>query len=107
MISRFQSLIAGILFCVSTGALSQTRPIPDDVQRGWLRHVQETQLSINNAAVQLAPGGIIRNERNLIVVPASLPGEGALAEYQLDASGQLIRAWLLTPDEAARQWPRR
>jgi hypothetical protein len=107
MISRFRYLIAGILFCVSTGALSQNRPIPDDVQRGWLRHIQETLVSINNNQVQMAPGGIVRNEQNLIVVPASLPADGALAEFQLDASGQLVRAWLLTPDEAARPWPRR
>ena len=108
MISRFRYLIAGILFlCVSTGALSQTRPIPDDVQRGWLRHIQETLLSVDNTRVQMSPGGIIRNEQNLIVVPASLPLEGALAAFQLDASGQLVRAWLLTPDEAARPWQRR
>jgi hypothetical protein len=106
MKSRFLHLIAGFLLCVSTGALSQTRPIPDDVQRGWLQLIQETVLSINNAQIQIAPGGIIRDQRNLIVVPVSLPAGGALAEYQLNASGQLVRAWLLTPDEAARPWPR-
>ena len=55
----------------------------------------------------MAPGGTIRDQRNFIVVPASLPPGGALAEFQLDIAGQVARAWLITPEEAARQRPRR
>ena len=92
---------------LSQGALAQLRQIPANTERGWLRHVQETVITIDDKQVQLAPGATIRNQQNLIVVPVSLPREGALAEYQLDASGQVARAWLLTPEEAAREKPRR
>ena len=104
---RLLFLIASIGLCLSATASAQLRQIPDNVQRGWLRHVQETVVAIDETPVRLAPGGTIRNQNNLIVVPASLPGGGALAEFQLDGSGQLLRAWLLTPEEAARPRPRR
>jgi len=92
---------------LSQGALAQLRQIPANTERGWLRHVQESVITIDDKQVQLAPGATIRNQQNMIVVPVSLPREGALAEYQLDASGQVARAWLLTPEEAAREKPRR
>jgi len=84
-------------------AIAQMRQIPADAQRGWLRHVQETVIAIDDKQIMIAPGGTIRNAQNMIVVPASLPAEGALAEYLLNPSGQVTRAWLLTPEEAARE----
>ncbi|MSQ51675.1 MAG: hypothetical protein EXR28_07290 [Betaproteobacteria bacterium] len=107
MKSRLRIVIGSILLCLANAAWAQLRAIPEDVRRGWLSHIQETLISIDNTPVQLAPGGTIRNQQNLIVVPASLPPGGALAEFQLDASGQVARAWLLTPEEAARERPRR
>ncbi len=98
-------LIGGILLGIAYCASAQIRPIPLDTQRGWLRHVQDSVIAIDDKQMQLAPGATIRNQQNMIVVPVSLPGEGALAEYQLDPSGQVARAWLLTPEEAAREKP--
>ena len=107
MKSGLLAFIGSIVLCLANSAWAQLRPIPEDVQRGWLSHVQATLIAIDGRPVLLAPGGTIRNERNMIVVPVSLPPEGALAEFQLDASGQVARAWLLTPEEAARERPRR
>ena len=104
---RLLYLIGALALGLSQGGLAQLRQIPANTERGWLRHVQETVISIDDKPLQMAPGGQIRNQQNLIVVPASLPGEGALAEYQLDASGQVARVWLLTPEEAAREKPPR
>ena len=104
---RLLYLIGGILLSYGHYAWAQSRPIPADAQRGWLRHVQEMVIDIDDQQFQLAPGATIRNQQNMIIVPVSLPREGALAEYQLDASGQVSRAWLLTPEEAARANPRR
>jgi len=98
-------LIGGILLGFAHCASAQFRQIPIDTQRGWLRPVQDSVIAIDEKQLQLAPGATIRNQQNMIVVPVSLPGEGALAEYQLDASGQVARAWLLTPEEAAREKP--
>ena len=102
---RLPYFIVSILIAISGTTLAQTRPIPDNAKRGWLKHVQERVIAIDDQSLFLAPGGIIRNKKNLIVMPASLPPDGALADYQLDTSGQVTRAWLLTPDEAAREKP--
>lgn len=107
MKSRLLYLIGGISLCLSMAGWAQIRPIPVEAQRGWLRHIQESIVSIDDKPVQLAPGSTIRTAQNLIVVPASLPVEGALAEFVLDASGQIARAWLLTAEEAGRQKPSR
>src|SRR5665647_2792170 len=103
---RLLYLIGGIILSFANPTLAQMRQIPADTPRGWLRHVQETAIAIDDKPLQLAPGAAIRNQQNMIVVPVSLPGEGALAEYQLDASGQVARVWLLTPEEAAREKPK-
>jgi len=59
-------------------------------------------VTIDDKAMQLAAGATIRNQRNLIIVPVSLPREGAWADYILDRDGKVFRVWLLTPDELAR-----
>ena len=107
MIRSLPYLVCALLAAMAQNALAQMRQIPDNVARGWLQHVQETMISIDGKPLRMAPGGTIRNQQNLIVVPASLAGPGALAEYKLDAAGQVSRAWLLTPEEAARPVPPR
>ena len=55
--------------------------------------------------MQLAAGAIIRDRQNLIIVPVTIPREGAWAAYSLNRDGQIFRVWLLTPDEIARPRP--
>jgi len=84
-------------------AVAQTvviRTLPDNAKRGYLSHVQENVLSLDGQQVRLAPGGQIRGQNNLIVMPAALP-PNALVKYQLDQNGNLANAWILTPEEAA------
>jgi len=83
-------------------AAAQTRTIPDDAKRGFIRHLQSMLVSIDDRQQALAPGAVIRDTNNLIIVPSALPSTGALAAYQVDQSGQVRRVWLLTPDEASR-----
>lgn len=82
-----------------------TRAIPDDTRRATISFVQDMYVSVNGTPVQLAPGALIRDQSNLIIVPSALPQGGALAEYGLDGNGQIFRVWLLTPEEAARNRP--
>ena len=88
----------------AVAVLAQTRPspIPEDSRRGYIRHVEEMAVTVDDKAMQLAAGAIIRNQQNLIIVPMSIPREGAWAAYELDRDGQIFRVWLLTPDELAR-----
>ena len=55
--------------------------------------------------MQLAAGAVIRDQQNLIIVPVTIPREGAWAAYSLNRDGQIFRVWLLTPDELARPRP--
>ena len=95
-------LIAAAAIALAAGsAAAQLRTIPDDTKRGVIRHVQELMVSIDGTNVLLAPGGNIRDRNNFIIVPSALPPNGALADYTVDADGQIFRVWLLTEEEAA------
>jgi hypothetical protein len=83
-------------------ALAQQQAAPAGILRGYLQYVGEWAVTMGGSPMQLAPGAIIRNQMNLIVVPASVPGGGAWADYMLDKNGQIFRAWLLTPEELSR-----
>jgi hypothetical protein len=95
-----------VLLWASPG-MSQTRPepIPADALRGYLRHITEMKVTVDGKPMRLAAGAIIRDQRNLIVVPVSLPREGVFADFLVNDDGQLFRVWLPTSEELAR--PRR
>ena len=95
-------LLLGLALVLSGTAAAQFRTIPDSAQRGVIQHLRGMVVSIDGKQMSLAPGATIRNERNLIIVPVALPRDGALAEFLLDAGGQISRVWLLTREEAER-----
>ena len=77
------------------------RLIPPDAKRGTMVPVQGMAVEIDGKRVELAAGAQVRDERNLIVLPMALP-KSALVKYQLGADGRLLRAWILSPREAAQ-----
>jgi len=89
------ALLLSVLLAVAAHA--QTRPIPQDARRGYLRHVHEMAVAVDGNPMRLAPGATIRDQKNLIVVPAAMPRAGAWADYIVDRNGQISRVWLLTP----------
>ena len=100
--------LALLLLVGAVSVFAQTRPspIPEDSRRGYIRHVEEMAVTVDDKAMQLAAGATVRNQQNLIIVPMSIPREGAWADYMLDRDGQVLRVWLLTPAEFARPRPR-
>ncbi len=99
------ALLPALLWAVSVLAQARPSPIPQDSRRGYIRHVEEMAVTVDDKAMQLAAGAIIRDRQNLIIVPLTIPREGAWAAYNLDRDGQMFRVWLLTPDELARPGP--
>ena len=99
--------LALLLLFGAVPVLAQTRPspIPEDSRRGYIRHVEEMAITVDDKVMQLAAGATVRNQQNLIIVPMSIPREGAWADYMLDRDGQVLRVWLLTPAELARPRP--
>src|SRR5467141_5466295 len=99
------ALLAVLLGAVPVLAQTRPSPIPQDSRRGYIRHVQEMAVTVDDKAMQLAAGAVIRDQQNLIIVPVTIPRGGAWAAYKLDRDGQIFRVWLLTPDELARPGP--
>ena len=99
------ALLPVLLWTVPVLAQTRPSPIPQDSRRGYIRHVEEMAVTVDDKAMQLAAGAIIRDRQNLIIVPVTIPREGAWAAYVLDRDGQIFRVWLLTPGELARPRP--
>jgi hypothetical protein len=100
LIRVLAALVAGLALA---GAVAQTkvlRTLPEDAKRGTLSHVRENVVSLDGRQIKLAPGAQIRGANNLIVQPTALPKD-SLVKYQLNGSGELFRAWVLTADETA------
>jgi len=83
----------------------RTTPIPENSRRGIIRHVQQMAVAVDDKLMQLAAGAQIRNQQNLIIVPMSIPKEGAWADYTVNSNGEIFRVWLLTPQEVAKPKP--
>jgi hypothetical protein len=95
-------LLIGSMLGLAAAAYGQGRNIPEDAERGRIRHVQDMVVEIGGRAQRLAPGAQIRDAENRLIVPAALPA-GAAVKYVLDGTGMVRRIWILTPEEAARR----
>jgi hypothetical protein len=96
------ALLSAPLWTAPVIAQTRSAPIPEDARRGYIRHDKEMAVTVGGKPMQLAAGAIIRDRRNLIIVPMSIPREGAWADIKLDRNGRIFRVWLLTPEELAR-----
>ena len=96
------ALVSASLWAAPVFAQTRSAPIPEDAKRGYIRHVKEMAVTLDRKPMQLAAGAVIRDQRNLTMVPVSIPREGAWAAFTLDRNGQVFRVWLLTPEELAR-----
>ena len=99
-------LIALSLACAALAAPAQMRAIPADAKRATMTHVAGMTVELNGQRVLLATGAQIRDNRNLIVVPAALP-PNSLVKYQVDSQGQIWRIWILSAEEAAQPDPKK
>jgi hypothetical protein len=95
------ALVSVSLWAAPVLAQMRSAPIPDNAKVGVIRHVEGMAVTVSKKPMQLAAGATIRNQRNLIIVPVAIPGEGAWAAFTLDREGQISQVWLLTPEELA------
>jgi hypothetical protein len=78
---------------------SMARPFPADSLKGELLAPIENEIEISGKRFSRAPALQIRNEQNLIVMPASLQGTLPV-RYQLDQMGSVWRVWILSSAES-------
>ena len=96
-----RSTVIMLLAGCTGAAFAQLRSLPQDAERGEIRHLREMTVAIDGTERRLAPGAQIRDASNLIIVPAAIP-PGVLAKYMVDADGMVRRVWILTPAEASQ-----
>jgi hypothetical protein len=101
------AVAALVAACIVAPAAAQTRSFPPNALRGTLVVADDGQILLNGRVGSLSPGSRLRNEQNMIVLPASVIGSKRLVHYTLDiGNGQVRDVWLLRPEEAAiRPWP--
>ncbi len=80
---------------------AQLRSVPADAMAGEIRQLQDmTVVVADRTTLRLAIGAQIRDAENRIVLPGSL-ASGTIVLYQLDANGEVRRAWIPSDAEAA------
>jgi hypothetical protein len=74
--------------------------------RGTVEFGAPPEIKLNGKPARLAPGARIRDENNLLQLPATLVGRKAVVNYTTELEGMLLDVWLLTSAEAERKpWP--
>jgi len=77
------------------------RPFPEGTRKGEMAPPSGLmEVVIDDKPYPRAPGLQIRNQQNMIVMPASLLDKVPV-RYQLDATGAVFRVWVLTRTELA------
>mgnify|MGYP001276811079 CR=1 FL=1 len=84
--------------------VSMARSFPLDARKGELTPPLLPTLQINGNTLPPAPGLQVRNQQNLIVMPASIQ-ETVPVRYQLDPLGNVWRIWILSAAEVAAPDP--
>ena len=101
------ALAIAVVVGIAAPAAAQTRAFPQNTLRGTIAFAEDGQIALNGRVTTLSPGSRVRNEQNMIVLPAALVGTRRLVHYTLDIGGGQVRdVWILRPEEAAvRPWP--
>jgi hypothetical protein len=99
-IRRF--LIAIVLLLGAHLVLAAPRTFPPNAQRGTISGGNYPQVLINGQTQLLAPGALIKDKQNLIIMPSTLGNQVLTVNYTFDNLGKINRAWILTDEELAQ-----
>jgi hypothetical protein len=105
-----------MLRCASTLLIACALALPASAQmqrnftakalRGTVVFGTPPEVMLNGKPARLAPGARVRDENNLLLLPATLVGRKAVVNYTTEFEGMLLDVWLLTRAEADRKpWP--
>jgi hypothetical protein len=92
----------------SFSAFGYERPFPENAKRGkFSMEDYPNSVYMNGRARKLSPGAWIRNEQNMINVPAAYMGREYIVNYTENTEGDIDRVWILNADEMRRSAPSR
>lgn len=102
-----QNVFFFVLFSLSVSFSSSAsaqlmRSFPIDSKLGELKAFAYPEIKIDKQTLHLGAGSQIRDENNLIILPATMSKKGPV-RYQMDTMGNVHRIWFLTPDEARQE----
>ncbi len=89
-----------VAFLLALPAHAVDRPFPRNVKPANLTGVTYPYVSIDDRTYRLAPGAHIYDTANRIVLPNASPKTGKVL-FKLDSQGNLLKLWILTPEEIA------
>lgn len=96
---------AAVIAAASMSAHAQ-RMFTSQALRGELVVGAPPEVTLNGKPARLAPGARIRDEGNIVQLPASLAGRKFTVFYTLEPGGELLDVWILTAEEMRRKpWP--
>ena len=105
MLRCVPAVLVACVLAVPAAAHAQ-RTFTAKALRGEVEFGTPPEVTLNGKPARLAPGARIRDENNLLQLPAALVGRKAEVNYTTELEGMLLDVWLLTPAEAARKpWP--
>ncbi len=76
------------------------RNFPVGTLRGKFMVVNWPEIQVDGQAERMSPGGRIRDERHMLVMPAAITGQKLLVNYTRDAAGLVREVWVLSEQEA-------
>lgn len=105
-----------MLRCASTFVLACALALPAAAQmqrnftakalRGEVVFGTPPEITLNGNPARLAPGARIRDENNLVQLPAAMAGRKVVVNYTTEFEGMLLDVWVLTRAEMDRKpWP--
>lgn len=98
-----QALLAAVvLTAASLPAWSQLRTIPPTGKRATLAGYENPFVVLSGEKVRLAPGAVIFDTNNRMILPGYIPAGRTDVVYTTDQTGQVMRIYILTPQEIQR-----
>jgi hypothetical protein len=94
-----------VLLAAALPAQAQ-RNFTQQALRGELVVGNPPEVSLNGKPARLGPGARIRDENNMLHLPATLSGRKFVVFYTLEPGGDVLDVWILNAEERARKpWP--
>lgn len=95
-----QALLAAVLLAVAAlPAWAQLRTIPQNGKRATLSGYENPYVFLGGERMRLAPGAVIFDANNRMILPGYLPAGTSDVVYTADQTGQIMRIYVLTPYE--------
>lgn len=102
-LSALRRIAVGAALCVALslgGAVAfAVRSLPSDATFAADAEFRYPYVKAKKQVLRLAVGVRIYNERNLIIMPATVPAKANVL-FKTDINGDVSRVWILTDDEA-------